>query len=565
MKQRNGKHFLIIVLKWFLFAVGLCMLSLLILLLSTRLIEPKVKDTSPQTEKILVQGNHFLGMKHGWIQQNEFGLFEMYVEGTPYERGLRMAKLSGTLIRRQEKYFIDSIKDIIPNEFYLRFLRIFIAFFNRDIDKYIPQENLEEIYGVSSAGTKDFDFIGSPYERILNYHAAHDIGHALQGMNMVVGCTSFSLKNAMSSDSNLYVCRNFDFYVGDNFAKDKIVCFVHPDSGIDFATVTWGGMTGVVSGMNVNGLSVTINASQSDLPKSAKKPISILCREILQYASTVDEAIDIVQRSETFVSESIMIGSALDNKTIIIEKSPSEIDVYSNQQGKIICSNHFQSKKFLTTEANMLNIQTSNSMYRYNTVLNSLEKDSCLSVFDMANLLRKRDGMNGEILGNGNEMAINQLICHHSVIFNNTKKIMWVSAGPYQIGKYIPYSLPDVFDRGVTKKYTTQFDPKYIIDSDSFIYTDEYRKFEEYKLIKSKIKAAIKDKTNQQFSNKTEQDIFIQSNKNYYNTYVLLGDYEASRMNYNKALEYYNKSLTRIIPSKSELESIQRKIENSKK
>ena len=155
--------------------------------------------------------------------------------------------------------------------------------------------------------------------------------------------------------------------------------------------------------------------------------------------------------------------------------------------------------------------------------------------------------------------------CIFNYIFNNTKKIMWVSAGPYQIGKYIPYSLPDVFDRGVTKKYTTQFDPKYIIDSDSFIYTDEYRKFEEYKLIKSKIKAAIKDKTNQQFSNKTEQDIFIQSNKNYYNTYVLLGDYEASRMNYNKALEYYNKSLTRIIPSKSELESIQRKIENSKK
>ena len=148
----------------------------------------------------------------------------MYIEGEPFERGNAIGILTSDLHEYQEDAFINQIKKMIPGEFYLKFLKYFVAFFNRDIEEHIPKEYLEEIYGESLHMNSKYDnIIGSPYMRILNYHAAHDIGHALQDKNFVAGCTSFAAWGSYTEDGNLLVGRNFDFYVGDDFAKNKLV------------------------------------------------------------------------------------------------------------------------------------------------------------------------------------------------------------------------------------------------------------------------------------------------------------------------------------------------------
>ena len=343
-------------------------------------------------------GKNFYVCGNCWLKKSNTGLWELYIEGDAFERGVINGKLTKELIEIQEEAFVEQINKMIPSKFYLNFLKYYIAWFNRNINNYITDEYLLEIYGVSLSASDEFLYIAPNYHRILDYHAAHDIGHALQDMSMAE-CTSFSAWGNKTQDSSLIVGRNFDFYVGDEFAKNKIIMFVNPDKGYKFMMVTWAGMIGAVSGMNEKGLTVTINSAESEMPSQAKTPISILAREILQYASNIDEAYAIAEKREIFVSESLMIGSAEDNKTAIIEKIPEKIGLFETDKNYIICSNHFQSKTFANDPINLKNIKESSSMYRYKRVDELMAKFSKISVNNAAEILRDQKGLNDINIG----------------------------------------------------------------------------------------------------------------------------------------------------------------------
>ena len=266
--------------------------------------------------------------------------------------------------------------------------------------------------------------------------------------------------------------RNFDFYVSDKFAENKIIMFINPEKGHKFMMVTWAGMIGAVSGMNEKGLSVTINAAKSEMPLEAKTPISILAREILQYASNIDEAYTIAKKREIFVSESLMISSSSNNKTAIIEKTPERISIFEPVDNYTICSNHFQSDAFFNDSINLKNIAESSSMYRFKRVRELLDKYQKISVNNTAEILRDQKGLKDLNIGMGNEKAINQLIAHHSVIFMPDKKLVWVSVGPFQLGEYVCYNLGKIFSTySNLSKNIEIYETAMSIPADSFLYS----------------------------------------------------------------------------------------------
>lgn len=499
------------------------------------------------------------------------GYFELYLEGDALERGLTFGALMQKELLFQETVFIDQIQHIIPNKHYLRFLYWVTQFFNRNLASYITEEQRQQIYGLSQFCTHDYDVLGSPYQRQLNYHGAHDIGHTLQDY-MLVGCSSFAAWDQATADSSLIIGRNFDFYVGDDFAKNKIILVENPTTGYSFISVTWPGMIGVLSGLNSKGLTVTINAAKGSMPRMAAMPISLLAREILQYASTIDEAYAIAQNHHTFVSESLLIGSRLDHRAAIIEKSPDKIALYDPRsyskirngkinrlivgENAIICTNHYQSETFAQDASNIDNIQNSDSQARWLRIEELLNDTLKMTPLRAVEILRDTLGLNNQEVGLSNELALNQCIAHHSVVFQPEKGRMWVSTYPWQFGEYVCYELPAILKQ---KDASKEWSNKYLkIEKTNFVASNRYTQLQTYKGLQEEINVLM-------HQNDTLIATFQSLNPSYYYTYEVIGDYYQRLHKDVLALKAYHKALSLPIGKKVELSRIEDKIKSLQK
>ncbi|MFH6997948.1 C45 family autoproteolytic acyltransferase/hydrolase [Flavobacterium sp. FlaQc-57] len=506
-----------------------------------------------QSDTVFVSGKNSL-------LKNKQGIWEMYLEGDPLEIGLNAGALSDSLLKNQEHIFFSKIQDIIPSKFEQKMLRHFLKWYNRKLYLNVPEEYQTEIYGISQYTSTDFDNIAPQFQRSLYLHAAHDIGHALQDLALV-GCSSFAAWGEKSEDGNLILGRNFDFYVNDAFAENKIVAFVNPKEGNQFMMVTWPGMIGAVSGMNEQGLTVTINAGKSKIPMIAKTPISILTREILQHATTIDQAIAIAKKRSVFVSESIMVGSAIDNKAVLIEVTPKKMAVYEvPNSDQLICSNHFQSDAFKNEEQNQFQIANSHSKYRFDRMQELFAENPKINPKIASEILRNKEGLQNMPLGYGNEKALNQLMAHHGIIFKPKEKLVWVSANPYQLGEFVCYNLDSIFKERKTNNVVSLEQENLNIAKDPFLETTKYKNYQNFRIEDHKIDLYLKNKT------EITSD-FIQNyqslNPDYWVVYYKTGLYFYRKKDFRKSQDNFEKALTKEIttaPEKIQIEKYLKKI-----
>ncbi|PWB25255.1 C45 family autoproteolytic acyltransferase/hydolase [Flavobacterium sp. HTF] len=502
----------------------------------------------------------FISGKNSFLK-NKQGLWELYVEGDPLEIGLTTGALTDSLLKQQQKAFFSKVTDFVPSKFQQNLLRNFLKWYNRKLYQNVANEYQAEIYGVSQYTSHEFDNLAPQYQRNLYLHGAHDIGHALQDLALV-GCSSFAAWGEKSENGNLILGRNFDFYINDAFAENKIVAFIKPKTGYPFMMVTWPGMSGAVSGMNNEGLTVTINAGKSKIPLVAKTPISILTREILEHAKNIEEAISIAKKRNVFVSESIMVGSANDDKAVLIEVSPKKMDIYTvPNSDQLICSNHFQSDAFKNDKRNESQIVNSHSKYRFERMQELFQENPKINPKIASEILRNKKGLQNTELGYGNEKALNQLMAHHGIIFKPKEKLVWVSANPYQMGEFVCYNLDSVF--GERKNPLISFEDETLnITKDPFIETTACKNYQKFRKEDHKIDGFLKNKT------EIPAD-FIQNyqslNPDYWVVYYKAGLYFYQKKNFLLAKENFEKALTKEITTVPQKEAIEKYLKKIKR
>lgn len=551
-----------LVLKYYFFSL----LVFFLVSCKIREIAKEMPDTTGynKVEPTVVRHNDSLfSYKTNYLLKNGYNQWELYIEGDALERGIIAGALMDSLIAYQEDAFVGKINEMIPSKKKQENLLGFVSWFNRKIYQFIPNEYKVELLGLSKYMSKKYNFIGPPYLRNLYYHAAHDIGHALVDLAKV-RCTSAALWGGRTKDGKLIVGRNLDFYMSDDFSRNKLILFVKPKIGIPFVSVAWPGMMGVVSGMNKAGLTITLNAGKSKIPFTAKEPISILARDIIQHASNIEEAIAIASKSEVFVSEALLVSSAKDNKAVVIEVSPRNFGVYEvNQKNKVVCSNHFQSDAYKKDKRNKERKTMGHSAYRFKRMNELINEAGEMTPQKMVKILRNKKGLNDKTIGYGNEKAINQLLCHHGVVFKPDKKIIWVSSAPYNEGAFTAYDLDEVFNETQPFELKSHHIDSLTIPLDSFIYSKQYLHYEKYRKLDIQIGIWLKSDTAHIDFDVVEK--YRKLNPEFWYVHYNAGKLYYKKGLYDKAKSSFEKALSKEVTTAYDEENIKKILKKTKR
>ena len=132
---------------------GFLFLSLIVLLIagisylyfSADMQTPK-HEQSMTTDKVIdIDSLHLRYYGDNFLRHSDSGLWELFVKGDAFQRGEAIGKLSSDLLHHQEKVFVDQIREIVPSDSYLKFLRFFIVLFNRNLGENVLEEYRDEI------------------------------------------------------------------------------------------------------------------------------------------------------------------------------------------------------------------------------------------------------------------------------------------------------------------------------------------------------------------------------------------------------------------------------------
>lgn len=371
------------------------------------------------------------------------GLNLLYLEGSPYCIGYANGVLTAPLMHAQEDAVMDLFHTHVKSRAARFLLRLFVIYANRDLPDYVLPRYQMEIAGLAD-GCPDVRPEEGPYfHRLLNYHGAQDISYLVMNNPLLSGgCTAFGAWGDTTGDGHLLMGRNFDWEAAEVFDRDRVLVFCRPDDGYAFASLSWGGMAGVVTGMNEAGLAIEVNGAPSDLPEGARTPTCFIVREVLEKASTIDEAVAIIRQRPSFVSAIFLVGSRADERFVTVEKTARRTQVReAGDADFIVAANHFHTPGLEDSDLNQLFIINADSVPREDRMTELLRTETPVDAPRAVALLRDRKLPRGRETELGDRRTLNALIATHAAVFDLTTGTVWAANAPHQLGRFEAFTV----------------------------------------------------------------------------------------------------------------------------
>ncbi len=305
----------------------------------------------------------------------------------------------------------------------------------RFVDDGVPDVHRRALAGVMRGAAQSG--VGVGYVGLLRNSAAVDIGvpvswTAEASSRRLARALTFVAPQAGAATGRLWVGRSFALPgIGDggDAASRAVVSLVRPTGRIAWAGVGWAGLTGVVTGINAEGIVVTVHpvATRDVRVTRTARPMALLARDVLETAKTLDEAIEMIESTPTLGAAAFVIVDGQRGRWAVVERSPTRVGV-RRDPGEPAVGDVLTSAAFSDDPENDRGRRILASPRRLARVQRLLRNPPADPV-GVAAVLRDRRSPEDEGLPLGHRAAVDDAAAVHVVIFDPASMAMWVADG----------------------------------------------------------------------------------------------------------------------------------------
>ena len=264
-----------------------------------------------------------LELPHGSLKLID-GVPLVHVRGTHREMGRALGNLVG----------------VQAYETFHSYMRCFAPDFNGDLklalemEPNLPEWMREEMRGFSETSELTYD-------EML-------VGQCFLDIHKVAACSTIAAHDGMTETGEILMGRNLDFPSLSIAHEANLVVVYEPNDGPRYAGVTWPGFLGILTGLNDQGLALSMMLVYGHQRREHLDglPFPTLFRRLLHECATVREGDAVLQTRPHCTATNLILADAT-RTAARFQLPPHEVvvDYTSNEQPAIACTNHYHQRR----------------------------------------------------------------------------------------------------------------------------------------------------------------------------------------------------------------------------
>lgn len=371
-----------------------------------------------------------------------------HLHGNPYEIGYQHGKLLKDKVQRNLTRFVsDEALERNPNQ---ERLQSYISQMSQVLD-HIPSALLMEMMGVA-------DGAQVPFQKVLLLNLFPEMFH----------CAGFVVGPSLMHLNRMFHVRVLDYAYGMMLEDTAVMMVIKPDNGVPFVSVSYAGFVGVVSGMNMQKISIGEIGGQGYGDWDGM-PMSLMLRQVLQYAKSLEEATEIFAMFKRTCEYYYVVTDGKTNKSAGYYATPNQLQlIYPGTNYAIFAPNKedIDNKRDKYVHSNYTVNTTSHQTLFYDAnnkliALSNQQIDNCLILTGFSKPERFQL-LTDDLLNKMGDIKLMDLVLFlrapfcssdnlHNVIFSPSTLEFWVAHASSGLAacdqSYLNYHLDDLFEK----------------------------------------------------------------------------------------------------------------------